>query len=226
MTTLMTQHQPIGPPREFSPATTDLMKRLVAGLKAYETPAEFAERARITRRRLHEAVRTLALVPSPSPELVTAHWRARQMLLMYPADRNRPRPKYVAALSQRLTDLLVHRVAAAAYTCTPELHDLTYLHRRLVRAGEEHAGSVRVILDDRSLHEWPLSLRPGWKRVQRLVEDRQIGMLLVDSADALVPPEEIRDPGWDRQRIEARLASWGIRLVCLADADKAKGGAQ
>ncbi|MFE9573972.1 hypothetical protein ACFYMW_36505 [Streptomyces sp. NPDC006692] len=115
---------------------------------------------------------------------------------------------------------------AAAYTCTPKRIDLQDLHLRLTHAGEEHAGSLRFSHGDRTLHEWPLSHRPGWQRIQCLVADRQIGMLLVDSADDLVPPEETRDPGWDRQKIEAWLTSWGIRLVCLADADKAGGKAR
>ncbi|MFE9121405.1 hypothetical protein [Streptomyces sp. NPDC007172] len=134
MTTPMAHH-PMGPPQEFSHATTDMLRRLAAGVEAYESPAERAERAHLTRRRLDQAVRTLALVPSHTP------------------DR-----------------------------------------------------------------------RPGWQRVERLSQDRQIGMLLDDSADILVPPEETRDLGWDRQRTETWLKAWGIRLVCLSVSAPPDGG--
>ncbi|MFI6688341.1 hypothetical protein [Streptomyces sp. NPDC050485] len=211
--------------REFAPGGTALLERLRDSLAADKWPDERATRVRVTRTRLFEAVRTLALVPAPSPALAHALWRAQQMLLILPADPDFPRPKYADAVSSALDDLLPHRVAAAAYTCTRERVDLDVLLQRMARAGEERAGSLRFAHGDRSLHDWPLSERPGWKRIRRLVEARQIGMLLVDSTDDLVPPVETRDPGWDRQKFKAWLTSWGIRLVCLANAAPAGGDA-
>ncbi|MFE9559046.1 hypothetical protein ACFYOD_37070 [Streptomyces sp. NPDC006703] len=212
--------------REFARADTALLERLKETLTADEWPPERAETVRTNRRRLFEAVRTLAYVPTPSPALVHALWRARQMQQILPADPDFPPVAYAAALARRLDDLLLHRVPAAAYTCTAERDDLDPLYRRLADAAAERAGELRVAHGDRHLHDWPLSERPGWLRVQRLVQDRQIGMLIVASADDLVPPIEPHDPGWSRQMIEAWLGSCGIRLVCLTDRLPAGGEAQ
>lgn len=201
--------------REFARADTALLERLRETLAAAEWPDERAAKVRAARRQLFDAVQTLALVPCPSPALVHALWRAQQMLLILPAHPDFPRPKYASAVSRRLDELLHHKVAAAAYTCVRERVNLDVLFHRMARAGEARAGSLRFAHADRSLHDWPLSERPGWKRIWRLVEERQIGMLLVSSTDDLVSPLQTGDPGWDRQNIEAWLTSWGIRLVCL-----------
>ncbi|MEU3499510.1 hypothetical protein ABZ726_01650 [Streptomyces hundungensis] len=212
--------------REFARPDSALLERLKAMLTADEWPAERAATVRANRRRLFEAVRTLSFVPAPSPALVHALWRARQMQQILPAHPDVPREKYAAVLARRLDDLLLHRVAAAAYTCTAERVDTQPLFRRLAKAAEERAGELRFAHGDRALCDWPLPERPGWQRVQRLVQDRQIGMLIVDSADELVPPAQPHDPGWSRQMIEAWLKSCGIRLVCLADRLPAGGDAR
>ncbi|MFD7537567.1 hypothetical protein [Streptomyces sp. NPDC059819] len=71
-----------------------------------------------------------------------------------------------------------------------------------------------------------LSELPGWQRIQRRVRDRQIGMLIVDSADELVPPTQPRNQGWARQNIETWLSSCGIPPVCLNDRLPAGGYAR
>ncbi|WP_167163199.1 hypothetical protein [Streptomyces sp. MBT27] len=212
--------------RKFAPADVALLERLMESLTADEWPAERAASVRATRRRLFEAVRTLTYVPEPSPALARALWRAEQMRPILPLHPDAPRMKYAATLSRRLDDLLLHRVAAAAYTCTAERADLDPLYRRLADAAAERAGELQFAHGDRHLHDWPLSERPGWQRVQRLVQDRQIGMLLVDSADDLVPPAQPHDPGSSRLMIEAWLGSCGIRLVCLDDRLPAGGEAR
>ncbi|MCT9093490.1 hypothetical protein N4G70_32170 [Streptomyces sp. ASQP_92] len=212
--------------REFARADTALLERLKEMLTAEEWPAERAERVRADRRRLFEAVRTLAHVSDPSPALARALWRAQQMRQILPVHPDAPRVKYAAALARCVEELLRHRVPAAAYTCTAERVDLEPLYRRLADAAAERAGELRFAHGDRHLHDWPLSERPGWLRVQRLVQDRQIGMLIVDSADVLVPPAQLHDPGWGREMIEAWLGSCGIRLVCLAGRLPAGGDAR
>ncbi|MEU2956279.1 hypothetical protein [Streptomyces sp. SID1034] len=212
--------------RKFAPADIALLGRLKESLTADEWPAERAERVRATRRRLFEAVRTLAYVPEPSPALARALWRARQMRQILPAHPDAPRAKYAAALARRLDDLLLHRVPAAAYTCVAERVDLEPLYRRVAHAAAERAGELRFAHGDRHLYDWPLAERPGWQRVKRLVQDRQIGLLLVDSADGLVPPALPHDPGSIRLMVEAWLGSCGIRLVCLDDRLPAGGEAR
>ncbi|MFK0181696.1 hypothetical protein ACIQVR_37695 [Streptomyces xanthochromogenes] len=211
---------------DFSHPDHPLLERLREALTAEQWPDERAASVRVNRRRLAEAVETLSCVPSPSPVLAYALWRARQMELILPADPDCPTVKYTASLSRRLEELLVHRVAAAAYTCTRERVDLDTLLERMGRASEERAGSLRFAHGDRSLHDWPLSERPGWQRIQHHAQDRQIGLLIVGSADELVPPAQPRDPAWERQNIQAWLGNCGIRMVCLADCLPAGGGAR
>uniref|UniRef100_UPI003F4953A3 hypothetical protein n=1 Tax=Streptomyces sp. CA-136453 TaxID=3240050 RepID=UPI003F4953A3 len=211
---------------EFTDPGRDLLERLREAMTAEQWPDERAASVRTNRRRLSEAVETLSYVPSPSPALVHALWRARQIELILPLNPDCPTIKYTAAVARRLNDLLVHRVAVAAYTCTREHVDLDILFERMARASEDRAGSLQFAHGDRSLHDWPLSERPGWQRIQRHVQDRQIGMLIVGSADELVPAAQPHDPGWSRQMIEAWLRRCGIRLVCLADRLPAGGGAR
>lgn len=211
---------------EFADPGADLLERLSESLKATEWPAERAASVRTNRRRLAEAVETLSYVPSPSPALAVALWRARQMGRILPARPDCPTIKYTASLARRLSELLVHRVAAAAYTCTSEHGDLTLLYEHLGRASAERGGELRFGHGDRGLADWPLPHRPGWRRIQHLVQDRQIGLLIVASADELVPPYQPREPGWEREIVEAWLSSCGIRLVCLSDPAPAGGDAR
>ena len=212
--------------KEFADPGKVLLERVREALTAEQWPDERAASVRGNRRRLAEAVVTLSCVPSPSPALVYALWRARQMELILPADPDCPTVKYTASLSRRLNELLAHRVAAAAYTYTRERVDLDALFERMGRASEERAGSLQFAHGDRSLHDWPLSERPGWQRIQRHVQDRQIGLLIVGSAHELVPPTQPHDADWSREMIEAWLGSCGIRLVCLTDRLPAGGDAR
>ncbi|MGW2860996.1 hypothetical protein [Streptomyces sp. NPDC001205] len=202
---------------DFTHPDHPLLERLREAMAAEEWPDERATSVRANRSRLAEAVETLSYVPSPSPALAAALWRARQMGRILPAHPDCPTIKYAASLARRLDELLAHRVAAAAYTCTSERSDLTPLYEHLGRAAAERAGELRFGFGDRGLAALPLPHRPGWRRIQHLVQDRQIGLLIVASADELVSPDQPREPGWDRQNVEAWLSSCGIRLVCLAD---------
>ncbi|MER5563755.1 hypothetical protein ABT071_34765 [Streptomyces sp. NPDC002506] len=202
---------------QFTDPGAALLERLREAMAAEEWPDERAASVRANRSRLAEAVETLSYVPSPSPALAAALWRARQMGRILPAHPDCPTIKYTASVARRLDELLVHRVAAAAYTSTSERGDLTPLYEHLRRAAAERGGELRFGFGDRGLADLPLPHRPGWRRIQNLVQDRQIGLLIVASTDELVSPDQPREPGWDREIIEAWLSSCGIRLVCLAD---------
>ncbi|MYV95976.1 hypothetical protein [Streptomyces sp. SID1034] len=211
---------------DFSHPEHPLLERLREALIAEEWPDERAASVRVNRRRLSEAVETLSYVPSPTPALAEALWKARQMGRILPADPDCPTVKYTAAVARRLDELLAHRVAAAAYTCTSERGDLTPLYEHLGREAGERAGELRFGYGDRGMHALALPHRPGWRRVQNLVQDRLIGLLIVASADELVSSGQPQEPGWDRQIIEAWLGSCGIRLVCLDDRLPAGGDAR
>ncbi|MFF3159093.1 hypothetical protein [Streptomyces sp. NPDC057910] len=211
---------------QFTDPGAALLERLREAMAAEEWPDERAASVRTNWRRLAEAVETLSYVPAPSPALAAALWRARQMQWIEPAHPDCPTIKYTATVARRLDELLVHRVAAAAYTCTSERGDLTPLYEHLGRAAAERGGELCFGHGDRGLADWPLPQRPGWRRIQNLVQDRHIGLLIVASADELVQPDQPREPGWEREIVEAWLSSCGIRLVCLDDRLPAGGDAR
>ncbi len=156
-------------------------------LTAEEWPAERAERVRADRRRLFEAVRTLARSSDPSPALARALWRAQQMRQILPAHPDAPRAKYAAAWPGGWRSCCVTGCRPPRIRAWPSESTWSPCTGACGRRAER-AGELRFAHGDRHLHDWPLSERPGWLRIQRLVQERQIGMLIVDSADDLVPP--------------------------------------
>ncbi|MEU8963446.1 hypothetical protein AB0C89_17300 [Streptomyces sp. NPDC048491] len=211
---------------QFANPGATLLERLKEAMEAEEWPDERAVSVRANRRRLAEAVETLSYVPSPSAVLAAALWRARQMERILPAHPDCPTIKYAASVARRLDELLVHRVAAAAYTCASERGDMKPLYEHPGRAAGERAGELRVGYGYRAVQGVALPHRPGWRRIQRLVQDRQIGLLIVASADELVSAVQPQDPGWARQNIETWLSSCGIPPVCLNDRLPAGGYAR
>uniref|UniRef100_A0AAU2V916 Uncharacterized protein n=1 Tax=Streptomyces sp. NBC_00003 TaxID=2903608 RepID=A0AAU2V916_9ACTN len=171
------------------------------------------------RHRIESLLRTLELRLDPPPELATAVAQARQLLEMEPVDHTRPSSSYVRILRGLATRVETLRVSAATYASAPEGADVAPVHERLGRTAEAHGGNVCWFHHDRGLSDWPLWDRPGWQRIQRLVQGRWITLLTVDSAADLVPPMCVGEPQWGRRGLETWLYGWGIRLVCRAEAE-------
>lgn len=171
------------------------------------------------RQRIESLLRTLELKLDPPPEVATAVTQARQLLEMEPVDRTRPSSSYVRILRSLAMRVEALRVSAATYASAPEGVDVSSIHKRLGRTAEAHGGRVCWFHHDRGLSDWPLWDRPGWQRVQRLVQGRYITLLTVESAADLVPPMCVDEPQWGRSGLETWLHGWGIRLVCRAEAE-------
>ncbi|MEU1073651.1 MULTISPECIES: hypothetical protein [unclassified Streptomyces] len=175
------------------------------------------------RQRIESLLRTLELRLDPPPELAAAVAQARQLLEMEPIDRGRPSSSYVRILRSLTTRVEALRVSAATYTSAPQGADVKPIHARLGRTAEAHGGNVCWFHHDRGLSDWPLWERPGWQRLQRLIQGKWITLLTVESASDLVPPICVNEPQWGRRGLETWLYGWGIRLVCRTEADPEAG---
>ncbi|MFI6686630.1 hypothetical protein [Streptomyces sp. NPDC050485] len=175
--------------------------------------------------RIRDLVRYLSFFPSHSAVDAKKLAMAQQFLKIRPARVHQPSMRYVKILLDVLDGLEAVRLPAAIYYCAGEADDRRAVDGKLYAAVGSHIGSVHWRRCDRGLFDWPLAERPEWRHIQRLIQQRWVALLAVASVDELVPRCCTGHPQWGSDGITEWLASWGIRLVCLADAEPAEGDA-